>query len=230
MLRRQQFGRQMYSEIIRNGLNCHFKRYGLGRLIETYYLRDKFRPKVMIEILKILSESSTSAKMSLTTIVGPGPCITNVIATCRKNFSQWKSSFLWKLRYHWLKFLRRVAKTLVIQGPGPLKSGSRASSAWHNADSRSASLTRSIRIRFHFRHRTGRIRSESDSPSWPRVAARHRPKTLKLLVRSQCGSKQRRADHTNLICCDAWPIRYKSLLIWWLHKCDSEDDYALFQV
>ena len=49
--------------------------------------------------------------------VGPGPCITNVIATCRKNFSQWESSFLWKLRYHWLKFLRRVAKTLVIQGP-----------------------------------------------------------------------------------------------------------------
>ena len=48
----------------------------------------------------------------------PGPCITNVIATCRKNFSQWESSFLWKLRYHWLKFLRRVAKTLVIQGPG----------------------------------------------------------------------------------------------------------------
>ena len=38
-----------------------------------------------------------------------GPCITNVIATCRKNFSQWESS---------LKFLRRVAKTLVIQGPG----------------------------------------------------------------------------------------------------------------
>ena len=48
----------------------------------------------------------------------PGPCITNVIATCRKNFSQWESSFLWKLRCHWLKFLRRVAKTLVIQGPG----------------------------------------------------------------------------------------------------------------
>ena len=48
-----------------------------------------------------------------------GPCITNVIATCRKNLSQWESSFLWKLRNHWLKFLRRVAKTLVIQGPGP---------------------------------------------------------------------------------------------------------------
>ena len=50
----------------------------------------------------------------------PGPCITNVIATCRKNFSQWESSFLWKLRCHWLKFLRRVAKTLVIQGPAPV--------------------------------------------------------------------------------------------------------------
>ena len=49
-----------------------------------------------------------------------GPCITNVIATCRKNFSQWESSFLWKLRCHWLKFLRRVAKTLVIQGPDHL--------------------------------------------------------------------------------------------------------------
>ena len=47
----------------------------------------------------------------------PGPCITNVIATCRKNFGQWERSFLWKLRCHWLKFLRRVAKTLVIQGP-----------------------------------------------------------------------------------------------------------------
>ena len=43
-----------------------------------------------------------------------GPCITNVIATCRKNFSQWERSFLWKLRCHWLKFLWRVA---VIQGP-----------------------------------------------------------------------------------------------------------------
>ena len=49
----------------------------------------------------------------------PGPCITNVIATCCKNFSQWERSFLWKLRCHWLKFLRRVAKTLVIQGPVP---------------------------------------------------------------------------------------------------------------
>ena len=51
-------------------------------------------------------------------LTGTGPCITNAIATCRKNFSQWERSFLWKLRYHWLEFLRRVAKTLVIQGPG----------------------------------------------------------------------------------------------------------------
>ena len=56
--------------------------------------------------------------MCMVTIHNTGPCITNVIATCRKNFSQWESSFLWKLRCHWLKFLRRVAKTLVIQGPG----------------------------------------------------------------------------------------------------------------
>ena len=35
----------------------------------------------------------------------------------RKNFSQWERSFLWKLRCHWLIFLRRVAKTFVIQGP-----------------------------------------------------------------------------------------------------------------
>ena len=42
----------------------------------------------------------------------------NVSLRLGKNFSQWESSFLWKLRFHWLKFLRRVAKTLVIQGPG----------------------------------------------------------------------------------------------------------------
>ena len=36
----------------------------------------------------------------------PGPCITNVFATRRKNFSQWHRSFQRKLRSHWLKFLR----------------------------------------------------------------------------------------------------------------------------
>ena len=41
-----------------------------------------------------------------------GPCITNVFVACRKNFSQWHRSFQ-------RKFLRHVAITLVIQGPGP---------------------------------------------------------------------------------------------------------------
>ena len=48
----------------------------------------------------------------------PGPCITNVFATRHKNSSQWQRSFQRKLRPHWLKFLRHVAITLVIQGPG----------------------------------------------------------------------------------------------------------------
>ena len=47
-----------------------------------------------------------------------GPCITNVFAIRRKNFSQWYRSFQRKLLSHWLKFLRHVAITLVIQGPG----------------------------------------------------------------------------------------------------------------
>ena len=47
----------------------------------------------------------------------PGPCITIVFVTCRKNFSQWHRSFQRKLHFHWLKFLRHVAITLVIQGP-----------------------------------------------------------------------------------------------------------------
>ena len=46
-----------------------------------------------------------------------GPCITKVFATRRKNFSQWYRSFQRKLLSHWLKFLRHVAITLVIQGP-----------------------------------------------------------------------------------------------------------------
>ena len=47
-----------------------------------------------------------------------GPCITNVFATRRKNFSQWHRSFQRKLLSHWLKFLRHVAITSVIPGPG----------------------------------------------------------------------------------------------------------------
>ena len=66
-------------------------------------------------------------------------------------------------------------------------------------------------------------------PSWPRVAVASSIQNTKLFTwrtwpgagavpkcdwaaRSQCGFKQRRADHNkldiHLICCDAWPIRY----------------------
>ena len=41
----------------------------------------------------------------------------------------------------------------------------------------SVSLARSIRIRFHFRHRTGRIRSVSDHRAGRVWQSRHRPKT-----------------------------------------------------
>ena len=66
-----------------------------------------------------------------------GPCITNVFATRRKNFSQWHRSFQRKLLSHWLKFLLHVAITLVIQGPaghawapwGPIK---RQTFGWWN--------------------------------------------------------------------------------------------------
>ena len=58
---------------------------------------------------KCLCDSETSR--------ASGPCITNVLATRRKNFSQWHRSFQRKLLSHWLKFLRHVAITLVIQGP-----------------------------------------------------------------------------------------------------------------
>ena len=47
-----------------------------------------------------------------------GPVLLTFFATRRKNFSQWHHSFQRKLRSHWLKFLRHVAITLVIQGPG----------------------------------------------------------------------------------------------------------------
>ena len=61
---------------------------------------------------------STEAGLVAKYVSSPGPCITNVFATRRKNISQWHRSFQRKLRSHWLKFLRHVAITLVIQGPG----------------------------------------------------------------------------------------------------------------
>ena len=67
-----------------------------------------------------------------------GPCITNVFATRRKNFSQWYRSFQRKLLSHWLKFLRHVAITLVIQGPGLLQ---RSPSATLTKDQQCGTLT-----------------------------------------------------------------------------------------
>ena len=64
---------------------------------------------------------------------------------------------------------------------------------------------------------------------------------MRLSARSQCGSKQRRADHTcqffvhsliefhfyafDMLRRMANPL---SLRNWWLHKYDNEDDYALY--
>ena len=72
---------------------------------------------IIITVIGIIIYKGMNALLLIRCIDLSGPCITNVFATCRKNFSQWERSFLWKLRCHWLKFLRRVAKTLVIQGP-----------------------------------------------------------------------------------------------------------------
>ena len=47
-----------------------------------------------------------------------GPCITTATWRCPNNFSQWGCSFHWKLRCHWLEFLRQRQITLVRQGPG----------------------------------------------------------------------------------------------------------------
>ena len=90
----------------------------------------------------------------------------------------------------------------------------------------SASLARSIRIRFHFRHRTGRIRSVSDHRAGRVWRSRHRSKTPNCLpgARDQVpvlfrntierrgasvdSTAARRSHKVHLICCDAWPTRY----------------------
>ena len=45
------------------------------------------------------------------------PSITTATC-CRKNFSQWQRSFLWKLHYHWLKGLWQCYIAVVRRGPG----------------------------------------------------------------------------------------------------------------
>ena len=47
-----------------------------------------------------------------------GPCHTTAKWRCRKKFSQWECSFHWKLRCHWLEFLRQQCQIAVVrQGP-----------------------------------------------------------------------------------------------------------------
>ena len=111
----------------------------------------------------------------------------------------------------------------------------------------SASLARSIRIRFHFRHRTGRIRSLSDHRAGRVWRSRHRSKTPNCLpgARDQVPALFRNAIERRGASVDSnsgAPITQStfnmlrrmanllSLLNWWLHRYDNEDDYALFQV
>ena len=54
-----------------------------------------------------------------------GPCLTTAIWRCRKNSTRWQRSFQWKLRSHWLKFLRQRHVAVVRQGQGLHTSGVR---------------------------------------------------------------------------------------------------------
>ena len=122
-----------------------------------------------------------------------------------------------------------------------------AASQWKHATIGSASLARSIRIRFHFRHRTGRIRSVSDHRAGRVWRSRHRSKTPNCLpgARDQVPALFRNVIERRGASVDSnsgAPITQStfnmlrrmanllSLLNWWLHRYDNEDDYALFQV
>ena len=119
--------------------------------------------------------------------------------------------------------------------------------SWISAWIGSASLARSIRIRFHFRHRTGRIRSVSDHRAGRVWRSRHRSKTPNCLpgARDQVPALFRNAIERRGASVDSNSgapstqstfnmlrrmANLLSLLNWWLHRYDNEDDYALFQV
>ena len=91
--------------------------------LSAAYMRQRIG-SVLVEIMACRLFSAKPLYMKISSAKWrpccPGPCITNVFATRRKNFSQWHRSFQRKLRSHWLKFLRHVAITLVIQGPGEM--------------------------------------------------------------------------------------------------------------
>ena len=84
----------------------------------------------------------------------------------------------------------------------------------------SASVARSIRIRFHFRHRTGHIRPALFRNAIERREASVDPNSGAPITQSTLCTFDMLRRMAN-------PL---SLLNWWLHKYDNEDDYALFLV
>ena len=99
---------------LHHGMSCH-----AALMINPVMYFAIFVPSVLVQWFGIISCYSAIAWIAWRQRHHvPGPCITNVFATRRKNFSQWYRSFQRKLLSHWLKFLRHVAITLVIQGPG----------------------------------------------------------------------------------------------------------------
>ena len=153
---------------------------------------------------------------------------------CRVDFrfvpSQWEMALLCNDACHWLG--TSLGSTLTMADL--LSIGS-------------ASLARSIRIRFHFRHRTGRIRSVSDHRAGRVWRSRHRSKTPNCLpgARDQVPALFQNAIERRGASVDSnsgAPITQStfnmlrrmanmlSLLNWWLHRYDNEVDYALFQV
>ena len=64
--------------------------------------------------------SKKTSKLRVTGLCAGNPpvtSLTNATWRCRKNFSQWERRFNWKLRCHWLEFLRQRQITVVRQGP-----------------------------------------------------------------------------------------------------------------
>ena len=87
---------------------------------EYWYLQNVFLflyHCCILSEIKLTTTTTTWRKLHFQLWNYTGPCITNVFATRRKNFSQWYRSFQRKLLSLWLKFLGHVAITLVIQGP-----------------------------------------------------------------------------------------------------------------
>ena len=64
----------------------------------------------------IVSAASEDSQLKWVIQWDTRPRFTTATWRCRKNFSQWERSFHWKLRCHWLEFLRQIA--VVRQGPG----------------------------------------------------------------------------------------------------------------